>query len=786
MIRVLGGGLLWLALATDPAPQPFAGQPLVEALNQLEARGLSLIYSSELVRPELRVVREPRAGTPREVLEQILAPHSLGVRSGPGGRLLVVPLPRAIAGSPAEQDPPTFPAAVDLVTVDAVVLDAKGEPVVDLPAEDFTVREDGVPQRISSFEAVLVPETAARGQAARRLRASTNELSGDVARRFVVVFDEVHMSPLQAERAKDTLASFLRQGLREGDQVTIVPTGGGGWWNGRMNADGRDLAAFVRHLKGLRPAETSTCAIGEYDAALFYRLRDPGAESRLLRWLNECNPTLDPPVAQSDTRAVTVDGRTRTRTETLREARQRRTQLDIAPGRGQLSAAAASVYERANVRRRRTLESLTRVLEGLAPLRGRKVVLLVSEGFIDEAGLPELRGVAQASLRASAAVFFLDARGNTLPVAHSGDAARLLEGRDATGFFDEQGHLDDGAEAVAAQTGGATLRGDLAQSWQRVAEESRAYYLLGYHPTNASRDGQLRKIEIDVARPGLRVRARPGYYAPSESDAGPTDQGLRGAIDLAVSGGSLSLRLAAFVLGPAEQARSRTLVVAEAETRGLGLRESGGRLVGQLDALALVVSRDTGAVSPLSQRIDISLPAVGPVAGWLGIPREFDLQPGTYQARVVVRGPDGRVGAVEHEFAVPPSGLRISTPVLTDVLDRNGRPIPTARTRFAANGQLYCQFEVHGATRDPQSGAPRVSARHTVRRSDGSVVSESAFTPLPAEAGGAPARMLAISLEGGAPGRYDLTLVARDELSGETREVQEPYVIEAGVEGSQP
>jgi VWFA-related protein len=783
-MRAVCGGLLGLLLVADPVPLPVAGQPLGEALKLLEARGLAVMFSSELVRPELRVLREPGAGTPREMLEQILAPHALGVRTGPGGRLLVVAMPRP-AASPA-QAPPSFSTAIDLVTVDAVVLDERGTPLTGLRPEDFTVYEDGVAQRITSFEAVDVPAGPERPPPARRPRATTNQPAGERGHLFVVVFDEVHLTALQAERAKEVLAGFLRTGLREGDLVVVAPTGGGAWWKARMNAGRRDVVAFLRHLKGLRPPETSTCAIGEYDALLFYRQRDQSAESRLLRWLNECNPTLDPPVVQDSGGGSAPDGRSRP--ESLRDARERRTQLEIAPGRGQLTAAAAAVYERANVRRRRTLETLVRVLQGLAPLRGRKLVLLVSEGFIDEPGLPESREVAVASLRANAAVFFLDARGKSLPSGHAGDAARLPEGRDQTGFLDQEGRLDDGAESVAAQTGGLTLRGGLADAWQQVAEESRAYYLLGYQPADTRRDGGLRKLRIEVARPGARVRARPAYYARSQAPAtgDPLDPRVRGALDLAVAEGSVPLRLAAFVRAPAEQSRARTVLVAEADPSVLGLRESDGRLTGQVETFALVVSRETGAVTPLSQRLDVSLPVGGAGAAWLAIPGELALPPGTYQARVIVRGAGQAMGVVDHEFVVPPAGLRISSPVLTDSLDGGGRPKATALTRFPPKGRLYCQFEVYGAARDPQAGAPRVSARHVLFRSDGSVASASEFTPLASDPGGFPARTLAISVEGAAPGAYELSLEARDEVSGQTREAREPYVIEEGPPESRP
>ena len=36
--------------------------------------------------------------------------------------------------------------------------------------------------------------------------------------------------------------------------------------------------------------------------------------------------------------------------------------------------------------------------------------------------------------------------------------------------------------------------------------------MLGYYSMNERRDGRFRKIEVRVKRPGLRVRARNGYF----------------------------------------------------------------------------------------------------------------------------------------------------------------------------------------------------------------------------------------------------------------------------------
>lgn len=76
-------------VVADELPE-FQGLALAEALELLESRGLRILYSSELVRPTMRVVEEPVAGDPREMLEEILFPHALAIQDGPGGSVLVV------------------------------------------------------------------------------------------------------------------------------------------------------------------------------------------------------------------------------------------------------------------------------------------------------------------------------------------------------------------------------------------------------------------------------------------------------------------------------------------------------------------------------------------------------------------------------------------------------------------------------------------------------------------------------------------------------------------------
>lgn len=70
--------------------QSYEGRTVAEVLLSLQSEGLAIVYTSELVRPDMKVLAEPAAREPRRLLDEILAPHGLAVQEGPGGVLVVV------------------------------------------------------------------------------------------------------------------------------------------------------------------------------------------------------------------------------------------------------------------------------------------------------------------------------------------------------------------------------------------------------------------------------------------------------------------------------------------------------------------------------------------------------------------------------------------------------------------------------------------------------------------------------------------------------------------------
>jgi outer membrane receptor protein involved in Fe transport len=113
MRDVLGaafGALVLLALPVLAAP-PIAsrGQPLVEVIAALEARGLTIIYSSELIDPAMTVRDEPASADPLGILREVLKPWGLAVVPGPQRAWLVVRDSPAAPATPPASSP--FPSA---------------------------------------------------------------------------------------------------------------------------------------------------------------------------------------------------------------------------------------------------------------------------------------------------------------------------------------------------------------------------------------------------------------------------------------------------------------------------------------------------------------------------------------------------------------------------------------------------------------------------------------------------------------------------------------------------
>lgn len=126
--------------------------------------------------------------------------------------------------SAQQQQQPVFRTGVDLVQVDAVVTGDDGRPVGGLTAADFAIYENDRRQTITDFRPVTIP-IGARTIDAKSPPALFVANDAPVNRRlFVLLVDNLHLSPVAMRRPKELLTELVR-GLSPDDQVAVVTTG---------------------------------------------------------------------------------------------------------------------------------------------------------------------------------------------------------------------------------------------------------------------------------------------------------------------------------------------------------------------------------------------------------------------------------------------------------------------------------------------------------------------------------------------------------------------------------
>lgn len=676
--------------------------------------------------------------------------------------------PVAVPGA-QEAATPTFPAGVEQVIVDLVVTDKKGNPVPGISAEDLVVTEDGAPQSVVSFEAVALPHDPAP-EPPPPPRVSRNTVQTTTrGRAFVIVFDDVNLSPHRAQAAKGAVASFLETAVREGDYVTLVATSGSAWWTARMESGRDKLVGILEKLEGQRIPDRSPERLTDWEAMRIHVYQDPQVSRQVQRRFEKHGVRLP--------------------------SRRNRFGTDVDP---YVRSRATDVYFESRTRSRVALETIERALNGLASAKGRKSLILVSNGFIYDHQLDEFKRVHEASRRANTAIYFVNARGlDGMPLAVSAEFAPALDDQDVGYAFTSMSHVDDGPENLAADSGGFTVKdtNDLSKGIHRIARESQLYYLLGYASSNTARDGAFREIEVKFKEgmgKGLKIRARRGYYAPTDGEPSVpigkegVDPVLQAALDSPWSEDGIPLRMTHYV-GPEQTlGKAGVLIVTEVDLRALEFREEEGRHVAQIQFLLVTAHRESGEFYRYDQAVNLKLRASSHerlTRLWYPIARDFELTPGDHMAKMIVwQKATGALGSVVHEFDVPsPEEFRVPTPVLSDRMTAVGEdeaPVlqPLARREFPQGGQLFCQFDVFGAEKD-ETGMPHVAQGYRVLASDGSVLTsrpESVIRPTPL---GELSRVFGFSLETVAPGDYEIVMTVRDEIAGETLEVNEPFRV---------
>jgi hypothetical protein len=100
-----------------------------------------------------------------------------------------------------------------------------------------------------------------------------------------------------------------------------------------------------------------------------------------------------------------------------------------------------------------------------------------------------------------------------------------------------------------------------------------------------------------------------------------------------------------------------------------------------------------------------------------------------------------------------------------------------ARREFAQGSALYCRFEVFGAKKDEKTGMPRVTQGYVVNGPDGGVFAAMEPSVINPTSLGQVTRMFGFPLENARQGKYEIVMVVRDDLAGQSFEIREEFAV---------
>ena len=382
---------------------------------------------------------------------------------------------------------PQFRAEVDLVRIEAQVVDKDGAPIITLTRDDFEVSFNYKPRRIASLQFIRYDTTPPAPATAPTDRDSaTKALEG--RRIFVLAIDESSFRTAGGMAAVKAATRFIEH-LQPNDVVGIFLYP---FSEPKLTfvTDHREAIKVVEEVVGRLSVPESQYHLSASEVvdinAEHAGRRPPAGTSALLRVIQrECPPTRGGPPD---------------------------------PCGGLIMAEAVSIAGYMEAKVAQSLAGLRSLLESIGTLPMRKTVVVISAGLMagDVVGSrPDIRletttvGELAARSNVNLYVMHLDSSFDDM---FSADL-----GRHKSSVLRDDMLLGLALDHFADAGGGALfrIRGGLSDfAFDRVLRETSAYYLLGVVPDDSDRDGRIHYVQVKVKAKGAEVRARAQVVIP--------------------------------------------------------------------------------------------------------------------------------------------------------------------------------------------------------------------------------------------------------------------------------
>jgi VWFA-related protein len=536
----------------------------------------------------------------------------------------------------------TFKLRVNLVQVHVIVRDNSNKPVANLTKDDFQLFDNGKLQSISTFGIETAKSRQERADAAAKTQSSEGETTagGSVVlpERFVAMtFDDVHLKMEDAVTVRVAAGKFI-DGMTPVDRVGIFSTSGQTTQDFTSDKEALKrtlLSLMPRDLAGSRPSDCPD--VSYYMADQIENRSDPQALAVVVSETLQCMYGNDPRMlsaAQSSAQAAVMQA---------------------------LSAGDAN-----NNYTYRKLEDVLRLLSGKP---GERILLLASPGFLiafNSTDARDANGLVERANRANIVINTLDARGLYVPDV-GGDITQRTSDTAATAGLKGGYRIAEQAENAyvlmdfAYGTGGTFFHNsnDLEGGLKLAGGVPEVSYVLGFSPPNQKMDGTYHTIKVKLAgKQKYAIQARRGYYAPKKLND-PQEIEKQEIQDAVFSQDEiddlpLSLQTQYF---KTDNTDARLSVVSRVELKGMHFRKADGRNLDNLTVATVIFDENGNYVTGGSKLVQMRLLDTTYEKlsrSGLTVKSSFDVKPGRYMVRQVVRDSEGAQMAARNGTVVIP------------------------------------------------------------------------------------------------------------------------------------
>ncbi len=588
------------------------------------------------------------------------------------------PLASQQSAPQAPSSPGRIRVTTELVLVNVVARDKKGNLIRDLKKEDFTLLEDGRKQEISTFdfENVDQPLTAgapeatvsgaeSAGSLLRTGKKAAPSLDARDRRLMLFFFDFSAMDPEQIDRAVDTAKTFVSTKMQPADLVALVSLA----TNLHVDLDFTD------------DKQKLTTALSAYTSGEGQGFDNGSAGSSEGAAETGGSFTAD----DTDYNTFSAD---------------------------------------------RKLLALQSLMQALGKLSQKKSLIYFSNG-ISQSGMDNqsaLRAATAAAVKANVSIYSMDIRGlQAFPPGGEAQAASLhgqsaYSGQSVLSDLNNNASSQETLATLSTDTGGKAFfdSNDFSAVFSQVQKDTSAYYVLGFTSNNPVKDGRYRHLKVQVNRADVKVEYRSGYYTDRDFEhlnKADREQQLEDELAAQLSQVDVPLYAGAayFRQDDAHYYLAVSLVVPGSQIPFVTEKEKDNATI---DMIGQVLEGGKFPVGHLRDTVKLAVESTQQVRRKnVQYNTGFVLAPGSYHLKFVVwENQTGRMGAFEMDVQVPDlrkAPLKMSSVVLsslrTPAANKKGAPNPLVRDQmetvpnithvFTADQHLYLQYEVYDASK---------------------------------------------------------------------------------------